>query len=748
MEELRKIRHLDRLVLVEDRTMSSSAVLALNKPSSDKKMGNPFFPSKVVPVDLPNSRDYVLLVLLERVNSDDIQKFGIDSKSVAAESELRTKGSASRRPYERDSKVRLQQGDRCWLPNTPWVRGPFSQHRFDTGTGTMQNCLLQNTASYEHLHTADVLRSCVGTVNSLTNVELSQIEEDYRRQMIEEEEQREWLAKEEQRRLKEEMHLRQVQEEDWIRWVQDKQVRRIQEEERRRIDEGEWRRRIVEEERIRELQEEEEHMRRIQEERMREIQEEEERMRRVQEDRMRQIQEEGLRRLREIQEEEERMRRAQEERLRQIQEEEWMRRMREIQEEGEQMRQVQEGRIRQIHEVEHTRRIQEQEYRRTEEEEWKRQVFEAKWRREMLEGQRRMKEEEWRRQIQEDEWRKYVQKEEQRRINEEEWRRKMQRESQKRPVLVEKCSEKVVEEKLRKPVKEERERELVRGSVVRSRNDLVQGMIADTLRAAAIPQLSADAAQKVKHVLAGAIRTAGVMEQGERPGGGQNREVGGICLEDTTVSQFGASDKEMSPSRHVEEEYLRFIREVESSCDHSHNTSGGAVGRNSSEQNDLKSQHQAVGTKSSEKLPSLLDLKLKHSEFRVEHSYSAQYSDDRYGDTDQWQRKVLTVRNEFDSQAECDQQTDRSFNPGNQARDLVRREEKSTFSSVTENTADTYMRRSDLDQEMQRSLARRDRMDIRSTGNRNMIDRSQHSWKDRHHAVFGRPSISPWLDSS
>jgi len=51
MNELRKIQHLDWLVLVEDRTMSASAILSLNNPSCDKKMGNPFFPSTVVPVD-------------------------------------------------------------------------------------------------------------------------------------------------------------------------------------------------------------------------------------------------------------------------------------------------------------------------------------------------------------------------------------------------------------------------------------------------------------------------------------------------------------------------------------------------------------------------------------------------------------------------------------------------------------------------------------------------------------------------
>jgi hypothetical protein len=347
------------------------------------------------------------------------------------------------------------------------------------------------------------------------------------------------------------------------------------------------------------------------------------------------------------------------------------------------------------------------------------------------------------------EWRRQIQNEEQRRIKEEEGRRKMQRESQKRPVLGEKCGEKVLEdEQLRRPVKEERERELVRGSVSRSRNVLVQDLIAGSLRAAAIPQLSADAAQKVKHLVAEAIRTAGAMEQGERPGGGRNMEVGGISSEDKTVSRFGTSDKEMSQSRHMEEEYLRYIREVESVYNPTPDTSGGAVGRYGSEQNDLNAPHQAVGIKSSEKLPSLLDLKLKLPEFKVESSHSALHSENRGGDPNQWQRKVPIVRKEFDSQAERDRPTDRSFNRGNQIRDLVRRDEKSPFSSVTGNTADIYLRRSDLDLEKQRSSVRQDRMDVRGTSNRNVIGRSEHSWKDRYRTVPGRPSSRPWLDSS
>jgi hypothetical protein len=193
----------------------------------------------------------------------------------------------------------------------------------------------------------------------------------------------------------------------------------------------------------------------------------------------------------------------------------------------------------------------------------------------------------------------------------------------------------------------------------------------------------------------------------------------------------------MSQSRNMEEEYLRYIREVESSNDHSHDTSGGASGRFGSEQNGVKSQQQAVGTKSNEKL------KLKHPECRVESSYSAQHSAGRGGDTNQWQRQVAIVRKEFDSQAERDRLTDVSFNRRNQAQDSVRRNEKSTFSSVTEGTADIYVRRSDLDWEKQRSSARQDRTDVRGAGNRNPIGRPEHSRKYRHHAVSGRPSTRP-----
>jgi hypothetical protein len=199
----------------------------------------------------------------------------------------------------------------------------------------------------------------------------------------------------------------------------------------------------------------------------------------------------------------------------------------------------------------------------------------------------------------------------------------------------------------------------------------------------------------------------------------------------------------------MEEEYWRYIGEVESACDHSHDTSRGAVGRYRNEKNDLKAPHQAVGIKSTEKLPSLLDLKLKHAELKVESSRSAVlHSVHRGGDTDQWQRKVSIVQKEFDSQAERDRPTDRTFIRGNQARDLVRRDEKPTFSSVTENPADIYFRRSDLDLEKQRSAVRRDRTDVRGASNRNVIDRPEHGWKDRRNTVPGHPSTRPWLDSN
>jgi hypothetical protein len=225
-------------------------------------------------------------------------------------------------------------------------------------------------------------------------------------------------------------------------------------------------------------------------------------------------------------------------------------------------------------------------------------------------------------------------------------------------------------------------------------------------------------------------------------GGGRNREVGGVSLEDMTVSRFVTSDKEMSQSRRMEEGYLRYIRTVERADDHKRDTSGGAAGRYCGERSDVKAQYQAVGTKSSEKLPSLLDVKLKHPEFRVERSYSAQHLVDRGGDTNQRQR-ISTVQKELDGQSEHDRLTDRRFNHGNHARDSVRRDEMSTFSPVAEETGNIYRRRSDLNWEKQRSPARLERTDVRGVGNRNVIGRSEHSRKDRRHVASGRRSTRP-----
>jgi hypothetical protein len=677
MEELRKIQHLDRLVLIEDRTMSSSAILSLIKPSSDKNMGNPFFPLKVVPVDsLPNSKGYVLVVLLGRVDGDDIKKFGIDDNPVPAESELNPKGGASRRPYERGSKLRLRQGDRYLLPNAPWERGAFSQQRYDTGAGAVQKSLLQNTrtlsGSHRQFEAADILSACVGTGNDLTNVaneyEVRRQMEDYRRQMIDEEH-RLWLAEKEQRKVMEEMQLRQIQKEEWnrhmhdewMRWAHEEQVRRIQEEEHKKIQEWEWRIQVQEE---------------MEEQRM--------------------------------------------------------------------------------------RRIEEEEYRKIQEAEWRRGVQEVQWRKCVWEEQRQMEEDDWRRRIQEHEQRKQTKKEQQRRteeqelrrkiqegqrsIEEDKWRRQMERENQKRSLLVETCSGQVGEELRRE--RKERKRGLVRASNIRSRNDLMQDLIAESLRAAAVPQLSVDVAQKVKHLVAEAIRTVGAMDQGERHGVGRSREAGGVYPDDNTVSRFGTSDKEMSQSRHMEEEYLRYIREVESGYDHSHDMGGGALGRYSSEQNDLKPHHQAVSTKSNEKLPSLLELKLRRPELSPENSYSAQHSEDRgfcLGiDTNQWQGRVLTAQKEFGSDAELDRLAD--F--GKQARDIARRDEKSTFSSVTEETADIYMRRSDLDQGKLRGTIRRDRTDVWGNSSRNQTSRPEHSGQDFYCTSPARLSTRPWMNAN
>jgi len=221
---------------------------------------------------------------------------------------------------------------------------------------------------------------------------------------------------------------------------------------------------------------------------------------------------------------------------------------------------------------------------RAEEKYYHRELLAQEWGRQMVEEhvgwiegekQRRWAEKELQRRqvdkehgkwIQEKEPRRYMgERELNREMNEREFRREM----------------KNIE--LRKWVERERERELAgMNPNMRSRNALVQEVIADSLREAEISHLSAEASQKLKHLVAEAIRTVGVMGRGERhgitTGSGANR----ITTEGPADVRFGRSDTALPQSRHIEGGYSQHMKEVDNPYDHRYDAYGGALERSES----------------------------------------------------------------------------------------------------------------------------------------------------------------------
>jgi hypothetical protein len=652
LEQLRKVKHLNRLVLVEDKAFTFNTVQVLSTPSSEKEMGNPFFPVKAVPVDCPNSKGYLLLILLERIGHDDMKRFGINDKLVPPKSELNTKTSASRKPY-----VRGKQGNTHLLPSSVWERTVFSQQSCDMRpewtASAVHNSLLQNTAPNVQLQvTEEMRRAYFSAASNVANVtdryylrELLIVKQ--RRQMEEEErrQQEEWNR----RMLEEEKRQKQV-EEEWIRHVQE-------EEQRRRIQEEEQRRRIQEEEqRVREA------------DWMRCIQEGEQR-RRIQEEEERQIQEEEWKR--QIQEREQRIQEADWARC--IQEGEWRR---QIQEEEE--RKIQEGRRRRIQEEEWRRQIQEDEYRRrVQEEEWRKRISEEEQRRQKIleELQKReMLTEERKRQIQE------------------EWMRQMHGENYRRPVP---------EETYLRRLEEERERESVRmGLNIGSKNYTVENLMAGSRSGAAIPQFSADTAQEMKHRAQEFIRNVGVANQGERHDVSTSRGVRGIHPEEVTVSQYGSHDKEIPETAAFEERYSRQIREADNLHERRHDVYGSILKRYGFDQDDVKSQQyslsrsQEIRSETSLNLPSLLELKLKRPELSGASSSDVQHPLDRtfFLDAGSNQRHGWALT----AQKELDRHADRFTSHAMQYVDSARKDIKSAFSLPSEQNADIFKRRSDL----------------------------------------------------
>jgi hypothetical protein len=701
LEQLRKVKHLNRLVLVEDRAFTFNTIQVLSTPSSEKEMGNPFFPVKAVPVDCPNSKGYLLLILLERIGHDDMQKFRISDKLVPPKSELNTKASASRKPF-----VKGKQGNTHSLSSSVWERTVFLQQSCDMGpertARAVRNSLLQNTGPNVQLQVAEEMRRAYFSAAS----DMGNVTDRYylremlivkqRRQMEEEEWNRRMLEEKKRQKQAEEEWMRHVQQEEQRRRIQEEEERQIEEEQRRRIQEEEWKRRIQEkEQRVREA------------DWMRCIQEGEQR-RRIQEEEERQIQEEEWKR--QVQEEEER----------QIQEEEWKRRIQERERrirEADWMRCIQEG--------ERRRQTQKEEEKQIQEEEWKRQIQEEE--RKIQEGhRRRTQEEEWRRQIQEDEYRRRVQEEEWRkRILEEQKRQKILEELQKSEMLTEERKRRVQEEWIRqmhgenyrrpvpedaylRRIEEERERESVRmGLNVRSKNDMVENLMAGSRSGAAVPQFSAATAQEMKLRAQEFIRNVGIANQVERHDVSTSRGVHGIHPKEIRVSQYGRHDKETPETAAFEERYSRQIKEADNLHERRHDVYGSVLKRHGFEQDDLKSQqyslsrNQEIRSGTSLCLPSLLELKLKPPELSGASSCDVQHPLDRslFSDVGSNQRHgwVLTAQKELDMHVKHGMQADRFTSHAIQYVDSARKDIKPAFSLPYEQNADIFKRRSDLD---------------------------------------------------
>jgi hypothetical protein len=205
--------------------------------------------------------------------------------------------------------------------------------------------------------------------------------------------------------------------------------------------------------------------------------------------------------------------------------------------------------------------------------EWRRQIEEehAKW----IGGEKQ------RRWIETGQQRRQVDKEEHRKwIQEKESRRYMGERELKRDIDTREFNRELEELEFQKWVEKEGERDLVGlNPNMGSRTTLVQEVIADSLRETEISHLSAEASQKLKQLVAEAVRTIGVMDRGERCGVSTSSGVGRSIPEDIADTRFGRSDKAMPQSRYFEDGH---IREVDNPYDHRYDPFGGAVERSES----------------------------------------------------------------------------------------------------------------------------------------------------------------------
>lgn len=231
----------------------------------------------------------------------------------------------------------------------------------------------------------------------------------------------------------------------------------------------------------------------------------------------------------------------------------------------EQRRWIEEESIRQMEDEEHMIQIEEEKQRKRREKDEQRRLMEEhkKW----------VEEKEHHRQMEE--------KELNRQMEEKEFRRKMEEKEFRRQVEEKELKRQMEQKELKRRVDDQREREMMRtGLNLRNGNDMVHDLIADSLREVSIPQLSEGTAQKLKQLIAEAVKSMGTSEQGERRSVvSTSTGFGGIRPENITVSRFGRPDKETPESRHFEEGHSRHITGVDNPYERRYAEHGGALRR-------------------------------------------------------------------------------------------------------------------------------------------------------------------------
>jgi hypothetical protein len=256
MQELRKIRQVQQLVLVTEMFKSRfSVILTLCNPTTQKGMGNPFFPMRAIPVDMvPNAEGYVLMILMQRIGLTSLLKT-VNCAVNDSEMYCTEKGPGSHRAagtivrYGREARERkMRQGDAQLKTISRREERELLQQRREnisfrsSGRCRFQSRMLEESDFYKQYPTAGQFDRPYTPAWSgvLEEYHLRGLKAKERKRQMEDEE---WLEKEEQRWMVEEKHRKWIQgKEEHIRWIEkklntqteEKKLKRHMEEERER----------------------------------------------------------------------------------------------------------------------------------------------------------------------------------------------------------------------------------------------------------------------------------------------------------------------------------------------------------------------------------------------------------------------------------------------------------------------------------------------------------------------------------